>query len=251
MEEKKLRRLSGSTLKWIAVVTMAIDHFAAVVLLGRLYSERAWGAGIWSRQCYWDLRIIGRLAFPIYCFLICEGYRHTRSLRGYLLRLLGFALLSELPFDLAFQRAWFDLSAQNVFFTLALGLSAIALWETLRRDREGEALVRSSIAAAIACAALCAAGELLQTDYGSMGVLLILVMWLLRDQPLWRIPAAAAIFASMALFFRSSWVELFALAAFIPIGLYNGTRGRQMKYLFYVFYPVHLLLLCGVRYFLF
>jgi len=251
MEEKKLRGLSGSTLKWIAAVTMLIDHFAAVILLGRLYSERAWGSGIWSLQCYWDLRIIGRLAFPIYCFLICEGYRHTHSLRGYLLRLLGFALLSELPFDWAFQRALFDLSAQNVFFTLALGLGAIALWETLRRNREGKALVRASVAAGLVCAALCAAGELLHTDYGSMGVLLIIAMWLLREQPLWRIPTAAVILSSMALFFRSSWIELYALLSFIPISLYNGTHGRQIKYLFYVFYPVHLLLLCSIRYFLF
>ena len=103
MEDNEQRGLSGSALKWIAAFTMFIDHFAAVILLGRFYSEAAWGSGLWSLQSYWDMRNIGRLAFPIYCFLIGEGYRHTHSLRGYLLRLLGFALLAELPFDLAFQ----------------------------------------------------------------------------------------------------------------------------------------------------
>lgn len=247
MEDNEQRGLSGGALKWIAALTMFIDHFAAVVLLGRLYSQMAWGSGLWSRQCYWDMRVIGRLAFPIYCFLIGEGYRHTHSLRNYLLRLLGFALLAELPFDLAFQRRWLDMSSQNVFFTLALGLAAIAIWDTLLRGREGRERLLAGVAAALACAALCAAGELLKTDYGAMGVLLVLTMWLLRDRPLWRLLAAAAVLAAMVRFFRSNQIEFFALASFVLIGAYNGTRGRQVKVMFYIFYPTHLLFLCGVR----
>lgn len=247
MEELKPRGLSGGALKWIAVVTMFIDHFSAVILLARFYTVRAWGAGLWSLNGYYVTRTIGRIAFPIYCFLICEGYRHTRSVPRYLLRLSLFALLSELPFDLAFQRSWFDMSSQNVFFTLAMGLGAIALWEWARRGRKGKNLILASIAAALGCAALCFAAQRLETDYGGLGVLLILLMWLLREYPLWRALAALAVFASMWRFAGSSWIEILALASFAAIGCYNGERGGQTKYFFYIFYPAHLLLLVLAR----
>ncbi len=247
MEDSRQRGLSGGALKWIAAMSMFIDHFSAVVLLARFYYLRAWGTGLWSLNGYYVTRTIGRIAFPIYCFLICEGYRHTHSVRRYLLRLFLFALLSELPFDLAFQRRWFDMSSQNVFFTLAIGLCAIALWEWARRGREGQSLLLASIAAALGCAALCVAAQRLETDYGGLGVLLILVMWLLREHPLWRALAALAVFTAMWRFAGSSWIEIFALAAFAVIGCYNGERGGQKKYLFYIFYPTHLLTLVLIR----
>lgn len=247
MDDSRRPGLSGGALKGIAVVTMFIDHFSAVLLLARYYTVHAWGAGLWSMSGYWVTRSIGRIAFPIYCFLICEGYRHTRSVPRYLLRLSLFALLSELPFDLAFQRSWFDMSSQNVFFTLALGLSAIALWEWARRGREGTSLTLASIAAALGCAALCYAAQRLETDYGGLGVLLILLMWLLREQPFLRALTAVAVFVSMWRFAGSSWIEILALVSFAVIGCYNGERGGQNKYFFYIFYPAHLLLLVLAR----
>ena len=116
-EEISARKgISAATLKWIALITMTIDHFAA----SGLFSQLAYGMVGWrlADQLYMLLRIIGRLAFPIYCFLLAEGFRHTRSRERYALRLGLFALISEIPFDLAACHVVWDWNDQNVFFTL-------------------------------------------------------------------------------------------------------------------------------------
>lgn len=110
--------LDGTQLKWIALVTMFIDHTGAAVV-ERLLSETS---PAWLTALYFALRIIGRLAFPIYCFLLAEGFAHTHSRPKYLARLAVFALVAEVPFDLATQGLVYYPGYQNVFFTLALGL---------------------------------------------------------------------------------------------------------------------------------
>ena len=225
--------ISGGVLKWIALLSMLIDHTGAVLLENGQYI-----AGTWTTT--WVtvdivLRCIGRLAFPIFCFLLVQGFLHTRDVKKYLLRLLVFGIVSELPFDLAFQRSAFDLGYQNVYFTLALGLLAIWLWQKL----DGPGLRRvGAAAAALACAGL---AWLAKTDYGGWGVLVILVMYLLRDKPLLRNLASAAALAFASL------LEVFGFLDFILFRYYNGERGRQPKYLFYLFYPVHIGLLWLIR----
>ena len=123
------RGLTGGALKWIALLSMLIDHFAAVFYVGSFLA----GAPLFSRGLYYVLRCIGRLAFPLYAFLLAEGFRHTRSVEKYLLRLLLFGLLSEIPFDLAFRRTWMHWDYQNVYFTLFLGLLAVWMWERATR----------------------------------------------------------------------------------------------------------------------
>lgn len=253
MELREKRGLPGSVLKWVAIVTMLIDHIGVTLVLGWAKYRHAWGAGIESRTFYYVIRGIGRLGFPLFCFLLAEGFFHTRNRWKYLLRLFVFALISEIPFDLAFNGtwiefgeqnvfgAWIELGSQNVFFTLTLGLLAIMLWDGLTRGGESCPPWRGLLA--IACAvALGAAAHYMETDYGAMGVALILVMALLRDRPWTRDLAAGGVLAAM-IPFGSHWIELFGMLAFPLFHLYNGQRGRQSKYFFYVFYPAHLLLL--------
>lgn len=243
----KYHCLSAAVLKWIAIISMLVDHIGAALLYGLALERHSWRDGIFSSGFYYATRVIGRLALPIFCFLLIEGLFHTRSRWKYLLRLALFALVSEIPFDLAFNHALWDFKGgQNVFFTLLLGLSACAAWEWLTdgNDSDGHPL-RGFGAILVTCAAV-AAAELIHTDYGGLGVVLIFVMYLLRDKVYARDLVAGGILCLMFMISNSSWIEVFGALSFPMLHLYNGQRGRQNKYFFYVFYPAHLLFLAGV-----
>ncbi|MDO4321069.1 MAG: TraX family protein [Lachnospiraceae bacterium] len=223
--------LSGSTLKLIAIVTMFIDHTGATVLrailrhpgIANVPEKRA----LWS-NIYGLSRDIGRIAFPIFCFLIVEGFLHTRNPKKYAGRLFLFALISEIPFDIALKGQWFFPAKQNVYFTLLLGLLVMMgiVWITANGTRN---LFLSVIPIALGMYL----AWWIDTDYNYKGVFLIAVLYLMRYSRLYQcIGGAAAV----------TW-ELPAPLAFIPVYLYNGKRGLQMKYFFYWFYPVHLMLL--------
>ena len=231
MEIEKKNGISGSALKWIAALTMFIDHCTAVLV------EAGWIAGFRavSYNEYLVLRGIGRLAFPIYCFLLAEGLLHTRNVKKYLLRMGLFALISELPFDLALHRTFFTPKYQNVFFTLFFGLLALSLWQWLTQKKGFRALGLLLIAALAWLAELC------RTDYGWQGVAVISLMYLLRELP---VPRDLGM---LAVLFTSSTLELAAFPDVVLFRLYNGQRGRQRKYFFYLFYPAHLLILAGIR----
>lgn len=238
--EKGFRGLSSLTLKVIALVTMTIDHIAAS------------GLADMGQGTYWLMRGIGRIAFPIYCFLLAEGFRHTRSRGRYLLRLVLFAVPSELAFDLAFNGGAWAPHSQSVMPTLAIGL--VTLWGM---EWCGGALERvlgtpppkGLLLAAQAAVTLvgCAAGEALRTDYGGGGVVLAVLFYALG-----RRPAALAAAVAALLYLCYGGLELAALAALIPIFLYNGEKGRPLpalvgRYGFYAYYPLHLFLLYALR----
>ena len=126
---QRLRRLSGSALKTLAIFAMLVDH-SAICFAPLLRKSLFFFAGI-NFMPYVLLRGFGRIAFPIFCFLLAEGFRHTRSRLRYGLSLLIFALLSELPYDL-FNAGAFGHPHQNVFFTLLLGFLGIWAIEALR-----------------------------------------------------------------------------------------------------------------------
>ena len=229
-EEASARKgISAATLKWIALITMTIDHFAA----SGLFSQLAYGMVGWrlADQLYMLLRIIGRLAFPIYCFLLAEGFRHTRSRERYAQRLAVFALISETPFDLAACHVVWDWNDQNVFFTLLFGLLALMLADPLYE--KGEQRKAFFIVLGFALAA-----ELLRTDYGFFGVAVIAAMHFLRERTVEKYLIAAG------LLMGASTLEVAALPAFGLMHCYNGRQGRQsgaMRLLFYWYYPLHLL----------
>lgn len=207
--------LNGFTLKWIAMLTMLVDH-----------------TGMALFPQYPVLRIIGRLAFPIYCFLLVEGAVYTSNWKKYLGRLLLFALISELPFDLARRGQVVAFDAQNVFFTLSFGLLAVII---LKEQK-------NSLAAWIAALVLVLAAEFFRTDYGGGGVMIILIFYLLREHMLLKSFCFGA-----EILWGYGGIENYALLALAPIVCYNGKKGPGgLKYLFYVFYPAHLLLLYGL-----
>ena len=235
MSEREAMPFSGSVLKWIAIAVMLLDHAGACLLevfVLDLHGESPLAGQIGDLYFWYELdmvlRSIGRIAFPIFCFLLVEGAVHTRSPKKYLLRLALFAAVSEVPFDLALHNQAFYWGSQNVFFTLLLGLLVILVFQ--RYPAEGWKGM-------LALAALAAAAELGGTDYGAIGVGMIAAMYLLRERPL------AMSILSLALLVLLNRQELCSIPAFLAMALYNGKRGRQPKYFFYVFYPVHLLLL--------
>lgn len=211
---------SGAVLKNVAIVTMAIDHTAAILLRnhpGKLYDV---------------MRGIGRIAFPIFCFLLVEGFLHTRSRKKYALRLLVFALISEVPFDLALFGSPLDIGHQNVFFTLLLGLLMMWGWDVLNESIKKGA--ERTMFQLLCVVLFCLAAWMLHTDYDYRGILLIFVFFLLRYQR-----RNQVILGALATVWEWPWV----LLAFPFIALYNGKRGHQIRWFFYVFYPSHLLLL--------
>lgn len=219
---------SGTTLKYIACGTMLLDHIGASCIESRYSYYTAAPYALVTLDLV--LRLIGRLAFPIFCFLLVEGFLHTHSLRQYAGRMLAFALVSELPFDLAFFHTLIYRGHQNVYWTLFFGLCALGC---LRHFGERSA---PGIFSALALAVL---AELLRTDYGAIGVLLIVVLYITRaSRPL------QCLFGAVAVCY-----ELPAPLAFLPVSLYNGQRGRCSRagqWAFYLFYPAHLALLAAV-----
>lgn len=233
--------VSGSTIKLIAIVTMLIDHIGAVIL-APLVRPEAGGGNLSLIMTYDIMRGIGRIAFPIFCFLLVEGFFHTRSRAKYALRLAVFALISEIPFDLAFYKELFFMGHQNVFFTLLLGLLMMMGIEAvneriLPKIGQGKAVVGLIIQMVffLAAAALATA---LHTDYSALGIIAIFGMYILRFNRLYMCIFEALFFLS----FEAIWV----IFSFLPIYFYNGKRGLSLKYLFYAFYPLHLLILYGI-----
>ncbi|MEG0751236.1 MAG: TraX family protein [Oscillospiraceae bacterium] len=244
--------LDAFWLKLIAVIAMLCDHLGYTGL----------ASGDW-------LRLFGRIALPIYAFLLVEGFFNTHNVSRYALRLALFALISELPFDLMASSgsSLFCWDAQNVFFTLLLGLLTIAALDYVKRtfyDSRLDADIKSRVLggayglllAIAAVIAACALATVLYTDYSYYGVLLIVSFYLLRGHLLLIAAAQLVIFfllmphytVSLTLFSTTMTVGFYGFAVFsmIPLALYNGKRGLRnpaLQYAFYAFYPLHLLVL--------
>lgn len=247
MKATKKTGLTGSTLKLIAIITMFIDHIGAIllenglllqvsdsVLAGNSFDFLVADYHFWSNFNL-VLRLIGRLAFPLFCFLLVEGFLHTKNVKKYALRLGLFALISEVPFDLAVYNSFFDLHSQNVFFTLLLGL--LVLWG-LQYFKENLPVTMMPLRYLAAITGMLAA-HFLQTDYAAFGVLLIVLLYELRENRKWQ-----CIGGALLTLFKSYTAPL----AFLFAYYYNGERGKQLpKYVFYAFYPAHLLLLYFIR----
>lgn len=205
--------LSGSALKVIALVSMLTDHSAYYLL------EH-------ETTLYEAMRSFGRIAFPVFAFLIAEGFSHTRNRLRYFLTLLGFAVASEVP--------WLLLNGadgtHNVMFTLALGVGALAIFEKYHQRK----FVCFCMIALIAIFATC-----LGTDYEWRGISLIVICYMMREHR----PLLLLFMLPLMIYYGI----VGAIMAAIVLSLYDGTRGfiqgSTAKYGFYAFYPVHLFLL--------
>lgn len=244
--------ITGSTIKIIAIVSMFIDHIGAGIL-GRLvmtsgYMNAALSGDLnvmmqWMTEhgalfyTYSAMRMIGRLGFPIFCFLLVEGFQRTHDVKKYALRMGLFALISEIPFDLCFNGKVLEFGYQNVFFTLFLGLLTMIAFDWIAKKEWAAGAGLNKVVKVVFSAAALAVGagvaHFLKTDYAATGVVCIIVLYVFRKRKPLQIAAGCVAFL---------W-EVTAPLAFIPIGFYNGERGLKMKYFFYAFYPVHLLLI--------
>ena len=226
---QRYRVLNGFHLKLIAACTMFIDHMGYTLFPGVMW-----------------LRCIGRVAFPIFCFLIAEGCVHTHDRKKYALRLFVFAVLSEIPFNLMTGWAVWNPYDRNVLWTLLLG--AAVCWSI-----DGVLKRRTAPAFVLTGAAMVAAFWLLEvfcTDYGGWGMLLVAMFYGVRRAPYGQAAKMAAQAVGLAFFcigvMGGVTIELWALTALVPIWLYNGQRGfshKAVQYGFYAFYPLHILIL--------
>lgn len=240
------RGLSQEGLKTLACVTMLVDHIAAVLILGLLKSANTGINRDFLRDLYEAMRTIGRLAFPIYCFLLAEGAHYTRNSRKYALRLAVAAILSELPYDLAFYGGW-TIGHQNVMVTLLLSFCALELMK-----RYPELWKRILI-----CLPFAMLAKFLNTDYGAKGVILVAIFAVTRDWShrwLWHALGIWFVFSPGHTMFLnwlsgiSVTIQEWAVLAAIPIALYSGEKRSEshaLQWTFYLFYPVHLLVLFG------
>ena len=221
---------SQEGLKIIACVTMLLDHIGAVFM-----------PSIANYGLYYALRIIGRLAFPIYCFLLAEGVAHTKNPVKYALRLFVGVLLAEIPFDLALFGG-FSWAHQSVMVTLLLGFGMALIMNKLDRTKLVPVIIFGFLA------------ELFQCDYGMWGIAMIALFVMTRERKdrnnLQMIGMLVICWfmnsAKIPIFGIRVPIELFAVLALIPIFLYSGkksTGSKVVQTIFYLFYPVHLLVL--------
>ncbi len=228
--------MTGSTIKMLACIIMFIDHAAVSFLYAFGYKA----IPIEVYYVYTVMRSIGRVAFPIFIFLLAEGFAHTHSVKKYVFNMFLFAVISEIPFDITLFNTIFAPDNQNVFFTLLLGVLAMASFEYVFKIKNLPKPL-AYLFCAVCMAFFASAAYFLKTDYGSYGVAAICAAYFLR-----RIRTAGTA-ASCAVLFALDTSEITSFFALIPITLYNGKRGNGNKYFFYFFYPAHLVLLFALR----
>lgn len=238
MEQKRRFEVTSFALHILAMVLMLCDHLWATVVPGNDW-----------------LTCVGRIAFPIFAFLIVEGYFHTKDRKAYVKRLLIFALISEIPFNLM-TGGFFNPTHQNVLWTFLIGIGLIRLIEKGKEKRT----VRMWLLVGAGVLLGCVVALLGMVDYMHFGVLTVLVFYLFRGRRWWCFLGQLVCLAVINLelmgglvypfeLFGREWLlpqQGFALLALIPIWLYRGKQGpynKTLKYIYYAFYPAHMLIL--------
>ncbi len=231
--------MTSFVLKIIAMFSMFCDHFSDASI------------GYIS-----ILNYIGRIAFPIFAFQISEGYLHTKNLKKYIIRLMIFALISEIPFYL-FVDKYLSNPGLNVMCTLLLGLVCIVIYDSFSKWKNeklsfkflGLELKQYIALFLVICIAFL--GDLVSVDYGFWGIIVIFTFYFFRDNKL------KMLFSFIILCFIKYGITIYTHGFYLQyvflglstmlssvfIGLYNGKQGLKVKYLLYLFYPVHLLAL--------
>lgn len=211
----------------IAIILMTIDHIV-IVFIG---NENI-------------LRAIGRPAFPIFAFLLAEGFYKTKNRKNYFVRLLILAIVSEPIFDYVLHQKipyWFQ---QNVIFTFLLAFCAMTLIEKINKDR---------VKTTIIFFASMIVGFLTMIDYNYIGIPMVLTFYLFKEKTKLNLIAQISIITILSLLLGGQTLftieqikipdEILSLLALIPIWLYTGKQGlynKWVKYFYYAFYPTHL-----------
>ncbi|MDD6036979.1 MAG: TraX family protein [Lachnospiraceae bacterium] len=262
-----LKGFPANFLKIFAALTMLIDHAALTLVYAKLSEFPEYRDIIFSAEAaaeeiaaipanylsiysmYTVMRLVGRIAFPLYAFLLVEGFLHTSDIKRYLFRVGLCALVAEIPFNLVVTTAAPALKIQNVtasvfcpqyqntVFTLFLALlmlCAMKHFETSQTNPRGA--VKQLLGQFFSVMLACLLAILLRTDYSYIGILLIAVFYYFRGSRKMQVILGCILFLG---------INVASLLAFIPIGMYNGIllRSKKCKYFFYIFYPAHLLVL--------
>lgn len=229
--------LSAFWLKIIACVTMFIDHIGGIVFLSGIGYETIFSDPKLA-TIYVYTRMIGRIAYPIFAFLLVEGFIHTKNFKKYIMRMLVFALISIIPYNLAFGRRLFNLEYWNrfifgnVMWTFLLGLILMYVLK-LVEEKEYKNILKVGLYIIIT-AVFMAGAFIIKCDRRHWGILVIALFYLFRDSRLKQALTSIISFRDQA---------IYAHLSLIPILLYNGKRGRDIRYFFYIFYPLHLIVL--------
>ncbi len=228
---KKFQVLNGAQLKYIAFVSMLIDHTNNALITPMLN-----GTG-WLLRLSNLFSILGRIAFPIFIFFIVEGFFKTSNRKKYLLTLLVFGVISEVPFDMFTSKTFFSPYWNNMMFTLALCLITVWIVDFLK-EKIGNKVVWYivSIVVVAVCSAIAMA---LSLDYDYHAIVLAYLFYIFYDKPVW----------GSVLGYLSIIKELYSFLGFGMVLTYNGKRGRQCKWFNYLFYPVHILILGILRFY--
>lgn len=237
--------ISSFGLKRVAMASMVIDHIGSFLLGALMAPYRADGMLVVNQDSPAALRqlmlgrelcdILGSIAFPIFCFLIVEGFLHTRDRLRYGRQVLWFAILSEIPYNLAHYRTGFSPRLQNVMFTLACAILTLLLISKAEERWAEQKAVRWGMTAAAVAAGMVMA-YLIRGEYVFLGPLAAVLVYLLRGRGKLRVAGLAPLLVV------SPWV----LLAVPFLLLYNGERGRGNKWFFYIFYPAHFLVFAAL-----
>ena len=235
---KRYAILSSDALKILAMAFMLIDHLWATVIPGNQW-----------------MNVVGRLAFPIFAFMISEGFLHTSNFKRYAKRLFFFGLISEIPFNLMSAGSVIFPFHQNVMFTLLLGLLCINELHKFKCCPS----IKNGIWCVLKSCLLLLLGTVCFVDYSAMGILTVVVFYVFRDFKLSSLCRFFALVLLFIVFFKGqSFVftlagreiffplQGFGVLSLVPISLYNGKRictSKAVKYAFYVFYPAHMALI--------
>lgn len=230
--------LNASILKWIALMAMVIDHF------GLIFYDKI------PFNVYLQLRIIGRLSFPIFAFLLVQGFIYTKNKQAFLLRLFVFAIgissaitISSLLFNFE------SLPQQNVLYTLGLGFLGMWLLEIFGKEYK--------LLTFLGIIAIALIGDFIRVDYGAYGILTVILFYLFRKNEFLALGSFVVFtIIQCALDFwyiqDSTFIQLYAIFAVFLLALYDGNKGTfNHKYFFYWFYPLHFLILYVVKLLLF
>lgn len=225
----KLRVLDGTVLKIIAMVSMVFDH------VGDMFFPDV----LWPRM-------IGRLAMPLFVFCITEGYIHTKDKKKYLFRMGIFALVSEVPFDLAFEGK-VSLNHQNIMLTFFMSILALMLFDLIRgkiNEDTGRYSIGKTILGSLVIIGTAAVAILIKADYTIFAVISVFLFYLFKDTKHFIRTGVGVAFLALT---RTMGYYCTTGLSIIPLLLYNGKKGKGLKWLFYAFYPGHLLLLYLIK----
>lgn len=220
--------MSAFVIKMIACFTMILDHIKYAIPATNNFATM----------------YLGRISFPLFAFLVVEGYIHTSNLNKYCKRLLIFALISQIPFML-FRSLVGEYLMLNIMFTMLLGIASIMAYDK----------IENKILSLVICLILIILGSVVNVDYGWFGVAVILILYIFRENNIQKSIAYTLLvllyFYTLGLNFNNIIVLKLIMACLIPIipiCLYNGKQGKKIKYFFYWFYPIHMLVLYGLSF---